>query len=150
MVSYNNQKYNLIKEIKINGNKVEDNPIINEGDRIDIVQLNTLGDFLEFLNVDVAASNILINGREAKYDTPLKEEDVITVIERKTLELIINGELKIIEYNKDEFVFVDIFDYIDSDLSELRGNLILKINGKEAEYMAPLKNGDELQIFWSK
>ena len=150
MVSYNNQKYNLIKEIKINGNKVEDNPIINEGDRIDIVQLNTLGDFLEFLNVDVAASNILINGREAKYDTPLKEEDVITVIERKTLELIINGELKIIEYNKDEFVFVDIFDYIDFDLSELRGNLILKINGKEAEYMAPLKNGDELQIFWSK
>ena len=150
MVSYNNQKYNLIKEIKINGNKVEDNPIINEGDRIDIVQLNTLGDFLEFLNVDVAASNILINGREAKYDTPLKEEDVITVIERKTLELIINGELKIIEYNKDEFVFVDIFDYIDFDLSEVRGNLILKINGREAEYMAPLKNGDELQIFWSK
>jgi cell division protein FtsA len=150
MVSYNNRKYNLIKEIKINENKVEDNPIINEGDRIDIVQINTLGDFLEFLNVDVSASNILINGREAKYDTPLKEEDVITVIERKTLELIINGEYKIIEYNKDEFVFVDIFDYIDFDLSEVRGNLILKINGREAEYMAPLKNGDELQIFWSK
>ncbi len=52
---------------------------------------------------------------------------------------------------KEEFVFVDIFDHIDFDLTKPRGNLVLKVNGMDAEYMAPLKDGgDIIQIWWDK
>ncbi len=48
-------------------------------------------------------------------------------------------------------MFVDIFDHIDFDLTKPRGNLVLKVNGMDAEYMAPLKDGgDIIQIWWDK
>lgn len=50
--------------------------------------------------------------------------------------------------NKDKYVFVDIFDYIDFDLSISRGNLILMVNGNKASYHQPLTNGDVIEIYW--
>lgn len=150
IVSCNNQNYNLIREIRINGNKVKGNPQLKEGDRIDILEVKSLGDFLEFIDLKIPISNILVNGQRANYNTLLKESDNITIMESKTIELVINGKERIIQHNKDEFIFVDLFDYIDFDLSKPRGNLILKINNEVAEYMAPLKNGDEIEIYWSK
>ncbi|HSH36627.1 cell division FtsA domain-containing protein [Schnuerera sp.] len=150
MVNYNNKLVNLIKEIKINNNKVENNPILMDGDRIDILEIRTMKDFLQILDEKINISNILVNGKKVNYDTILRENDVISVVQNKIIKLTINEEEKTIEYNKDIFMFVDIFDYIDFDLSKPRGNLILKLNGEEAEYMASLKNGDEIEIYWSK
>ncbi|CCQ95252.1 Actin-like ATPase involved in cell division [[Clostridium] ultunense Esp] len=150
IVSCNNQNYNLVRDIRINGNKVEGNPQLREGDRIDIVEVKSVGEFLEFIDLKIPFTNILVNGQKANYNTLLKESDNITIIENRTIELVINGEEKVIEHNKDEFIFVDLFDYIDFDLSKPRGNLILKINNEVAEYMAPLKNGDKIEISWSK
>ena len=67
---------------------------------------------------------------------------------KKTIELSINGEKRYIDYNKDKFKFVDVFDHIDFDLNKVNGNLILKINNENAEYLQCLKNGDILQIYW--
>lgn len=150
IVNYNNNQFNLIREIRVNGNKVQNNPLLKEGDRIDIIEIKSIKDFLESIDENIHISNILVNGKKAKYNTLLKEDDQISFIQRNTIELIINGEEILIEYDKEKFVFVDIFEYIDFDLSKPRGNLALRINGEEAEYLASLKNGDEIEISWSK
>lgn len=52
---------------------------------------------------------------------------------------------------KSEYVYVDVFDHIDFDLSKPQGSGVLTLlNGRNAEYMEPLKNGDELIIKWTK
>ena len=45
-------------------------------------------------------------------------------------------------------MFVQIFSYIDFDLSEPKGNIVLKLNGKEAAYTDMVNNGDIIYIYW--
>lgn len=150
VVNFNNGQYNLIKDIKINGVQVKDNPMLNEGDRVEFLEIKTIEDFLKYIDKDIPIDHILINGKKADKDAILNAYDEITTIQNKTIRLGINGEETTIEYNKKEFIFVDIFDYIDFDLTKPKGKLILKINGKDAEYMEPLKDGDIIQVFWDK
>lgn len=149
-VTINGKQYNLVKEIRINGNIVKNNPILEEGDRIEIIKIENLEELLKDTDEISFVSNILINGEEADLKTPLNKGDEIVIRRSKKIILYVNGKEMVINHNKDKFIFVDIFDYIDFDLSRPRGNLILRINGKDAEYMAPLKDGDEIEIYWSK
>ena len=52
--------------------------------------------------------------------------------------------------DKDKYVFVDIFNYVEFDLSQSKGNLILMLNGSKASYYQPLNNGDVIEIYWEK
>ncbi len=45
-------------------------------------------------------------------------------------------------------VFVDIFEYIDFDLSVAKGIINLTLNGERASYTETLKNGDDIEISW--
>lgn len=150
MINFNNEEFNLIQEIRINNDKVLHNSTLVEGDRIDVYEIKRIGDLLKTLGLNIPIENILINGEKAEEDRLLKENDVIITNQNKIINLIINGEEKKIGYSKKEFLFVDIFDHIDFDLTKPKGNLILRINGKEAEYMAPLKEMDEIEIYWNK
>ena len=67
---------------------------------------------------------------------------------KKSIVLVINKEPMEIYYTKDQFVFVDIFNHIDFDLSSVKGKLVLKINHRDAEYLEELKNGDNIEIYW--
>ena len=50
---------------------------------------------------------------------------------------------------KVNYVFVDVFSFIEFDLSKPAGrNIVTRLNGRNAEYMEPLKEGDVLQIYW--
>ena len=150
VITFNNIQINLIKNIKINGAQVSGNPKLNEGDRIEIKEVKTLSDLLKYMDEDIPIDNVFINGKNADENTLLKSNDEIFAIQNKTIKLIINGEEKAIEYNKKEFIFVDIFEHIGFDLTEPKGNLVLKVNGKDAEYMASLNNGDIIEISWDK
>ncbi|MGH4121692.1 MAG: cell division protein FtsA [Clostridium sp.] len=52
--------------------------------------------------------------------------------------------------NKEKYIFVDIFDYVEFDLSVSKGNLVLTLNGSKASYYQALKNGDVIQMYWEK
>ncbi len=53
--------------------------------------------------------------------------------------------------NKKEYVFVDIFDYIEFDLKDSRGRTIVtKLNKRSADYMEKLKDGDVIEIYWEE
>lgn len=50
---------------------------------------------------------------------------------------------------KSAYIFVDVFDYIDFDLSKPQGlGIVTNLNGQPAEYMKELKNGDVIDIYW--
>ncbi|MDD3205400.1 MAG: cell division FtsA domain-containing protein [Lachnospiraceae bacterium] len=68
--------------------------------------------------------------------------------ELKEISVIANGR-PVTMHGKTEYVFVDIFDYIDFDLSKVKGNgIATKRNGAAAQYMEPLAQGDVLEIYW--
>lgn len=52
---------------------------------------------------------------------------------------------------KSNYVYVDVFSYIDFDLKASAGRAIVtNLNGRAAEYMEPLKNGDVIEIYWKE
>lgn len=52
---------------------------------------------------------------------------------------------------KDTFIYVDVFDYIDFDLSKPQGKSVATLlNGVNAQYTERLKNGDRLDIYWEQ
>ncbi|MCR5626941.1 MAG: rod shape-determining protein [Lachnospiraceae bacterium] len=60
-----------------------------------------------------------------------------------------NGE-KIRLTGRKEYIFVDIFDHIDFDRSTPKGSMVvIKRNGKGADYTEVLENGDNLEVYWS-
>ncbi|WP_427338785.1 cell division protein FtsA [Caloranaerobacter sp. DY30410] len=160
-VFLNGEKINLIKKVVVNGRRVDDNIIINENDEIVYDEIKTLFELLMERNISIEENEIFINGNKISSDCELKNNDEISVEIKKekdveknnshnTITLKINGEDKIISYEKESFIFVDIFDYIDFDLSKPMGMLKLEVNGKKAELMQKLKNGDIINIYWSK
>ena len=66
----------------------------------------------------------------------------------KTINVVINGENAVLN-NKESYVFVDVFDHIDFDLSKPQGDGILTlINGRSADFLEELKDGDIVEIYW--
>lgn len=62
--------------------------------------------------------------------------------------VLVNGKPVTLS-GKPDYIYVDVFDRIDFDLSKPQGKTVeTLINGRKAQYIEPLKNGDELEIFW--
>ena len=68
--------------------------------------------------------------------------------EETILPVYVNNKIVRLQ-GKERFMFVDIFDFIDFDLSRSNGRTIVtKTNGIAAEYTKELRAGDRLEIFW--
>ncbi len=178
-IVYDNKSYCLVKEIKLNGQRVKSDRNLKENDQIEIEVLKTIGEFLDFYSIESSLSNLLVNGIEVDTEYNLQKDDKLSIIDVKAYknknqqgenienltkkeilkkELELDGERKIqllvndeeinISHKKDKFKFVDIFDHIDFDRSKLRGKLILKLNGEDAEFLRELSDGDIIQIYW--
>ncbi len=63
--------------------------------------------------------------------------------------VLVNGESVHLTGKKD-YIFVDVFDHIDFDLSTPHGRAVeTEKNGKHVQYMDKLENGDSLKIYWT-
>lgn len=50
---------------------------------------------------------------------------------------------------KSAYIFVDVFDYIDFDLSVPQGSgIATELNGRTAQYMESIHSGDVIKIYW--
>ena len=63
--------------------------------------------------------------------------------------VIVNGKPVRLS-GKEKYVFVDVFDYIDFDLSSPKGNIVTKVNGNTAAFMGEIDEGDVIEIYWEK
>jgi hypothetical protein len=86
-----------------------------------------------------------------------KEDDSIMPIMRKPAQnlaqkggicVIINEELVNLPPKQVDYLFIDLFNYIDFDLTSPKGMITLRLNGKDANYTDKIKAGDEIEIFW--
>lgn len=68
----------------------------------------------------------------------------------KKMEVLVNN-LPVVMEGKADYVFVDVFDYIDFDLSASAGRAIVtKVNGMDAQYTQSLNEGDRIEIYWKE
>lgn len=66
----------------------------------------------------------------------------------QTIHVVVNEEVVTLK-GKPDYVYVDVFDLIDFDLSKPQGKTVeTLINGRKAQYTELLSNGDRLEIFW--
>jgi len=158
----------------MNNKKLMADYVIKEGDRIYIeeVKANDVIDEKEEYNdwkkkmelindeyrnvkdVDTKLDEIAIDGKYVK-EPEFKDEakahvEASTNIKAGTnIKVEVNKKIINLE-NKEKYVFVDIFNYVEFDLSVSKGNLILTLNGSKASYYKPLNDGDIIEIYWEK
>lgn len=82
-------------------------------------------------------------------ETNKEIETIESSSNEKQFYVIVNGERVILKDYK-AYIFVDIFSYIDFDLSTPKGNIVLKLNGKSANFSDKIQRGDNIEIFWDK
>lgn len=152
-IDFNGKVLNLVKDIRINGNIIKENIRLNLEDSIEVEEIKNLKEFIDEYNIDSDNMKFYINDIKVEQNVEIKKGDYIKSVfkdnpQSNIIRLTINNEEKEISYKKDKFIFVDIFDYIDFDLSRLQGKLCLEVNGKDAEYMEELKDGDDIKVIW--
>lgn len=87
----------------------------------------------------------------AKEESALQEEEAVSEEaenENKRVLVIVNQKPVSLE-GKKNYMFVDIFDYINFDTSKMQGSgIVTLINGQDAQYTQELKNGDKIEVYW--
>ena len=80
---------------------------------------------------------------EEVQDTTAPDNSSNTVIT-----VLVNGSPVVLAGKKD-YIFVDVFEFIDFDLSTPKGkNVVTRLNGMTAPYAEMLNDGDKLEIYW--
>ena len=94
-------------------------------------------------NTAGGASNTASNaGYDTVSDIAQKSNDPTSVT------VTVNGEA-IFLTGKSSYIFVDVFNYIDFDLSKPQGSgIVTELNGRNAQYMEPIHSGDVIKIYW--
>lgn len=52
--------------------------------------------------------------------------------------------------DKTPYLFLELLNYTDIDPTKPQGDIVLKINGRNASYLDPLSDGDKVEIHWSR
>ena len=158
----NNEIINLEPIFNINNKKVNLDVIIHEGDDVKIILPKSFGDFKQYFKQYDALLSYTLKGAEVKDDYIINELDRVRASSKEVLKEVIvdaivnvavkpkmivyvNGD-KIELKGKDNYVFIDLFDFIGFDLSKPKGMLVLLLNDEKAGYHDALNNGDRIII----
>ncbi len=77
-----------------------------------------------------------------------RSEDSVKNILARDIHILVNNEAVTL-HGKSEYVFVDIFDSIDFDLTRPNGRAIVTtLNGKTPDYLQSIHEGDKIEVYW--
>ncbi|QXM05640.1 cell division FtsA domain-containing protein [Crassaminicella indica] len=160
-INFNGLDIHLMNKLLVNGKEVPMDYKIMDGDHITFEEIHTVEELLKRFNVDYQKTIVRVNGVEVEKAYRLKHKDEIVTLDRKAavsvnenkvennkIKVSINGQAIEIPKKNRELIFVDIFDYFDFDRTKVKGILIMKLNGKKVGYTDPIKNGDDIEIYW--
>ena len=83
-------------------------------------------------------------------ESPEKKEEEAPEKPEGSVTVMVNGE-SVTMTGKQNYIFVDVFDWYSFDLSAGKGRAIATlVNGKEAEFSQPLANGDNIELYWKE
>lgn len=105
----------------------------------------------EVENTSTAEVTEVVNENSQQTSSVQEEQQpVLQMPVEQQIGVIVNGRTYILK-GKPEYVFVDVFDYIDFDLSKPQGSgIVTTLNKQPAQYMETLKNGDIIEIYWKQ
>ena len=175
-VKINGTMVELPRFVQVNGSLQSGYYKIQDGDVIEILNYYTVEQIAAFVDFNMKEStqcyvnNRLADGQTQVYENftvewkkesipeetapaeeeavPLPEEAVRSETETQTITVFVNGVPAVLS-GKKSYVFVDIFDAIDFDLSKPQGTgIVTKLNDRDAQYMEELHQGDKIEIYW--
>ncbi|OAA92936.1 cell division protein FtsA [Clostridium coskatii] len=141
----------------LGGNKLDKKYIINEGDRI--YRITKVEDGKEKNSKEERQENL--SSEEVALEAAPKEEDISkdkedelrkSILDEKSkdtneITVVANGKTVVLTGKKD-YIFVDIFNHIEFDLTKIKGKLYLHLNGNNAGYYDKLSEGDIIELGW--
>lgn len=164
-------KYNImVNSTEYDNNRKE---YIKSKDEICYEQIKTLEELLKFSGID---EKVLVNQNEVEMSYLLKHEDVISFADRSEnsakyldeandpnsdqstvqtepkkdliyeYDFVVNGKKILVQSAKASMIFVDIFNYIDFDVEQTKGRVVIKLNGAPVKYTDEIKSGDSIEI----
>lgn len=170
-VIVNEQKIIIPKFAQVNGELQSSYYEIREDDKIELLNYYTVQQIAEFMDVALAPDmNLYVNHQPADRETSVYEnfsvvwtkedgEDTLADTEpeiqepeeaKSRITVVVNQAPVTLE-GKHSYVFVDVFEAIDFDLTRPQGkNIVTKLNGRPAQYMELLQDGDVIDIHWEQ
>lgn len=158
---------------EVNGELVSGFYDIKENDKVAIRKYYTLAQIMELLDLPYH-EGILVNNMPADETTKVYEN--FTVLDRgkvfvesnqsfsdleeeieeefeeeekkESKTLVYVNETPVYLSGKTSYVVVDILDFYPFDMTTYRGNLIIEINGKEADFTSSIRQGDRVRLAW--
>lgn len=89
----------------------------------------------------VEEKEVLAETTEENKENQVTVHDIVIIVNQKPVRLS----------GKTEYIFVDIFDMIDFDLTRPRGKgIVTTLNGRQAQYMEPIHDSDIIEIYWQE
>lgn len=133
-------------EVIVNGNVSKPDYSIHEGDRVDVGLLN------EDKHNEKSLDEILYEEvKEIEAMDHVDEKIEEKTVERKNgITVVVNRQPIFLEGEQKNFIFIDIFNFIQFDINNKQGNIVLKLNGNRAAYTDILNENDVIDMFWEK
>ena len=100
--------------------------------------------------VQEAETAISVDSGQGENTAQAEQEQTVTAQGPHPLTVIVNHS-PVTMQGKASYVFVDVFDYIDFDLGTSASagrSIVTNLNGRPAQYMEPLSEGDVIEIYW--
>lgn len=160
---------NRAQNVTVNGRRESTGRNLDNNDEVVFNEISTVSDLCNFMKIDYDKYSILMGNKKVSKSTKITDNVYISV-ERKALidkskydeknakteededciyVMYNEAPLKIVK-NREQLIFVDIFDSIDFDRSKVKGKLVLTHNGQPANYTSPLNDKDVIVIKWVK
>ena len=161
---YNSKSFNLDNKIinlepiiLVNENKESLDYFIKENDNVNIIRPSTIWDLKRYIiNKEVnikkdsvtLSDNYIINENDnlITYEEVNNEEEIL----KDTSEIEVSfNDSKIKLHGKKDYIFFYIVNYFSFDLREAKGTINLMLNGNKVGYTEKLKDGDNVEVFWT-
>lgn len=158
--------------IMVNGDCVTQDYKILQNDKIETIYPHTLKELFNALHIDKHNKIVTVNLTEVDEETyKIKDMDSILINEislevfpedysqveeevaeplSESLFITVNGSVVALPKKETPYMFANIFDYIEFDLTKPQGTIQLIRNGAGAALTDNLCDRDQLDIFWKK
>lgn len=133
---------------------ITENPGYEEPDKHDFPDSETQisSDDISMTVSDTAAQEPAMQDAAGQEDTQQENRTRQSSVQQKAMQdivILINGQpVKLT--GKPDYILVDLFQYYEFDLSKPKGSVVLKLNGVEGVYTAPLHDGDVVDLYWEE
>lgn len=145
----NGENYTIYPLVTVDGNKVTNDYILKNNEKVVVKQIVTIKDLCENIDLNHNEMTFVVNNKEVTSSYIINKGDDVKFKQNKKnqIEVLINkNQIKL--SGKEEYIFVDVFDFINFDLSKSKGKIVLKLNNNIASYTDIINQNDVIEIFW--